>query len=113
MHEMSLCEGLLQVLEDQAKTQEYSRVKAVWLEIGALAGVEIAAMAFSFDVVCRGTLAEGSRLEIVELPAAAWCMHCADTVEIKRRQQPCPRCGGYQLQVTTGDQMRIRELEVV
>lgn len=112
MHEMSLCEGILQVLEDQAGEQQYSRVKTVWLEIGALAGVEPAALAFSFDVVCRGTLADGSRLEIIELPATAWCMQCAGPVEIRARHACCPDCGGSQLQVTGGDEMRIKELEV-
>lgn len=112
MHEMSLCEGILQVLEDQAKAQQFSRVKAVWLEIGALAGVEPSAMTFSFDVVCRDTLAEGSRLEIIHLPATAWCMQCADNVEVQERHLPCPRCGSYQLHVTGGDEMRIKELEV-
>ena len=112
MHEMSLCEGILQVLEDQAAAQQYHKVKTVWLEIGALAGVEITAMEFSFDVVCRGTLAEGSRLEIIQLPANAWCLQCDTTVEISERHQACPRCGGYQLHVSGGDEMRIKELEV-
>ena len=112
MHEMSLCEGILQILEDQAAAQRYNKVKTVWLEIGALAGVEIPAMEFSFDVVCRGTLAEGSRLEIVRLPGSAWCLQCDTAVEIDERHQACPRCGGYQLHVSGGDEMRIKELEV-
>lgn len=112
MHEMSLCEGILQVLEDQARAKDYRRVKTVWLEIGALAGVEPGAMHFSFDVVCRGTLADGCRLEIIELPATAWCLACARTVEVAERFAACPECGGYQLQLTGGDEMRIRELEV-
>ncbi len=34
MHEMCLCEGVLQVLKDNARTQGYRQVKTVWLEIG-------------------------------------------------------------------------------
>ncbi len=34
MHKMSLCEEVLQVLKDNARTQGYRRVKTVWLEIG-------------------------------------------------------------------------------
>ena len=112
MHEMSLCEGILQILENEARSQNYERVKTVWLEIGALAGVEPEAMAFSYDAVCRGTLAEGSRLEIIDLPATAWCMVCGQSVEIRQRQDGCPQCGGYQIQVTGGDETRIKELEV-
>jgi len=112
MHEMSLCEGIVQVLEDQAAIKHYDRVKTVWLEIGALAGIEIESMRFGFDVVCRDTIADSATLEIIEIPGQAWCMACGVNVAISQRYEACPQCGGYQLQVTGGEEMRIKELEV-
>jgi hydrogenase nickel incorporation protein HypA/HybF len=112
MHEMSLCEGILQVLEAEAGNQGFSKVKTVWLEIGELSSVEIEALVFSFDVVTRNTLADGANLEIINLPGTAWCMKCAKNVAVKRRFDACPECGSYQLQVTSGEEMRIKELEV-
>lgn len=112
MHEMSLCEGILQVLEDESGKQGFDRVKQVWLEIGRLAGVEVEALRFSFDVVVHGTLADGAKLSIIDVPGVAWCLQCAETVAIEQRFDACPQCGSYQLQVTGGDQMRIKELEV-
>ena len=109
---MSLCEGVIQVLEESARQQAFSRVTAVWLEIGALAGVEIEAMRFCFEAVKRGTLAEDARLEILEMPGRAWCLPCAQTVEIEQRFDACPNCGSYQLQVTGGEELRVKELEV-
>jgi len=112
MHEMSLCEGVLQVLETEAKKQSFSKVKTVWLEIGNLSSVEPEAMLFSFDVVSRNTLADGAKLNIINIPGNAWCMQCARKVLVKQRYDECPECGSYQLQVTGGDEMRIKELEV-
>ncbi len=112
MHEMSLCEGILQVLEEQARSQGYRQVRSVCLEIGALSAVEPEALRFGFEVLSRGTLADGARLEIRELPGEAWCMQCRGSVAVRRRYDPCPRCGAYQLQVISGEQMRIKELEV-
>jgi len=112
MHEMSLCEGILQVLEDNAKTQHFSKVKTVWLEIGTLSGVEVEAMLFCFDAVSRGTLAQHARLEIMHTPGLAWCMKCAKNVTVMQRFDECPQCGSYQLQVVGGDEMKIKELEV-
>ena len=112
MHDMSLCEGILQVLEEQATVQQYHRVKTVWLEVGALSTIDIPAMEFSFDVVCRNTLADGCQLTIVPIPGNAWCMQCASHVEIQQRYDACPQCGSYQLQITQGEEMRIKELEV-
>lgn len=112
MHEMSLCEGVLQVLQDTARSQGFARVTTVWLEIGELAGVEIEAMRFGFDAVMHGSLAEGAQLQIIEVPGSAWCMQCAKTVPVAQRFDACPECGGYQLQVTGGEELRIKELEV-
>lgn len=112
MHEMSLCEGVLQVLQDNARSQGYSRVKTVWLEIGSLSGVEVEAMRFSFDLVMKETLADGAKLEIIRVPGQAWCMQCGKPVAVTERYDACPECGGYQLQVTAGDEMRVKELEV-
>ncbi|MFZ1385960.1 MAG: hydrogenase maturation nickel metallochaperone HypA [Thiolinea sp.] len=112
MHEMSLAEGIIQVLETEAAKQGFTQVKTIWLEIGALAGVEVSALEFAFEVVQRGTLAEHAQLVIINLPAHAWCMPCAQGVEIRQRFEACPLCGSYQLQVSVGDEMRIKELEV-
>lgn len=112
MHEMSLCEGVLQVLQTEAKNQGYKKVLTVWLEIGDLSSVEPEAMLFSFDVVTQGSLADGAKLKIINVPGDAWCMQCSKNVTIKQRQDECPDCGSYQLQVTGGDEMKIKELEV-
>lgn len=112
MHEMSLAEGILQLVEDAARQQGFGQVTAVWLEIGQLAGVEIEAMRFCFDAVVRGSLADGARLEIVSTPGAGWCMTCARSVTIDEPLPACPHCGGYQVQVTGGTEMRVKELEV-
>ncbi len=112
MHEMALCESIVQILEDNAASQGFSRVKTLWLEIGVLSGVEVDAMRFGFEVVSRGTLADAARLEIIEVPGRAWCMQCAHTVKISRRFDACPDCGSYQLQVSGGEEMKIKELEV-
>ena len=109
---MSIAEGIIQVLEDQARSQNYTKVKAVWLEIGPLAAIETDALRFCFDAVTRNSLAEGARLEIIEQPAMAWCLGCSQQIEVKQRYDSCPLCGSYQVQVTSGEELRIKELEV-
>lgn len=112
MHEMALAESVLGIVEDAARRERASRVRAVRLEIGRLANVEIEAMRFCFDVVTRGSVADSARLEIEETPGAGWCMRCAATVTIDSAVDACPRCGGYQVAVTGGTAMRVRELEL-
>lgn len=112
MHEMSICESIVSVIEQQAVTQSFSKVNLVRLEIGPLAGVEIEALRFSFDVVTKGGIAGNAALEIIELPMVSWCMQCAKQVVVKQRYDPCPDCGSYQVQITGGDELRIKDMEV-
>jgi hydrogenase nickel incorporation protein HypA/HybF len=113
MHEMSLAEGVLGVVQDAARPHAPCTVRTVRLEIGALAAIEGEALRFAFEVVKRGSVADGAQLDIVELPGVAWCMQCCRSVPIEARGEPCPQCGSFQLQVTGGDQMRVKELELV
>ena len=112
MHEMAICEGIAEILAEQAKAQSFSKVTVVWLEVGQLSTVEPSALRFSFEVVMRGTLADGARLEIIDVPGEAWCMACSQVVTVSQRFEPCPHCGSYQLQVTGGEELRVKELEV-
>jgi hydrogenase nickel incorporation protein HypA/HybF len=112
MHEMAISESILGIIEEEARRQHYARVRRVRLEIGPFAGVETEALRFTFDVVSKGTLAEDAVLEIIETRARAWCLACERTVAIRERFDACPSCGSHQLQMTAGDEMRIKDLEV-
>jgi hydrogenase nickel incorporation protein HypA/HybF len=72
--------------------------------------VEVEALRFCFDAVVRGSVAEGARLEILDSPGTAWCFGCSATVPLAARGDACPACGGYQLQVNGGTEMRVKEL---
>jgi hydrogenase nickel incorporation protein HypA/HybF len=112
MHEMALAEGVMQIVEETVRRERCTRVKGVWLEVGALAGVEIEALRFCFDVVTRGGPAQEAVLEIVTQPGRGWCMNCAKEVSIGALFDSCPDCGKAQVQPTGGTELRVRELEV-
>lgn len=113
MHEISLCENILEILTEQARSEHFGRVKRVSLEVGPFSCVEPEALRFGFDAVMRGSLAEGAELEISTPQGIARCLTCFDEVEVSSRFDACPKCGSTSLQVTGGDELRIRELEVV
>lgn len=112
MHELSLAENILQQIEDAAIAQPFNRVKTVWLEIGQLACVEQESLRFFFAVVTESSIARQARLEIIGIAGQATCMQCHLVVPIAAYHETCPHCGSYVLQVTQGDGMRIKELEV-
>lgn len=112
MHEMSLAESALQIIDDAASKEGFTRVRTVWLEIGKLSCVEKDAMSFCFDAVIKDTVAEGARLEIVETAGQGRCTRCGHEMQIDTLYEACPQCGSYGMQVIAGDAMRVKELEV-
>ncbi len=112
MHEISLCEAILQAIEAEAQKQQFTEVTQVTLDIGILSAVEIRALEFAFEVVMQGSIAEKAILKINKIKARAWCASCSEIVTIRQRYDACPNCESYQLQVSSGNEMKIKELEV-
>jgi hydrogenase nickel incorporation protein HypA/HybF len=112
MHEMTLAQNVVQIVEDAARRNGATRVAVVHVEIGGLSHVEPEALEFAFEAVARGGLAQGARLDIHRTAGVARCLACGETVRLERLGDPCPRCGDYQLQVTGGDEMRVRDIEI-
>jgi hydrogenase nickel incorporation protein HypA/HybF len=112
MHELTLCQSLLRIIEQEAERQAFSAVRVVWLEVGDFAAVEEGALRFAFDVARRGTPAANARLEIVPVDGEAWCPHCQCRVVVGRQYDACPECGHFGVHIRAGDTLRIKALEV-
>ncbi len=109
MHELSIAEGLREILEEEAERQGFSKVLAVRLEVGRLSCVAPEALRFCFEEVMRGSVAEGSALEIVEIPGVGWCERCRKSLLLEAFEPVCPACGGL-LEITGGREVRVVEL---
>ena len=112
MHEISLVESVVALIEDERCKQAFSRVRAIRLKVGTLGHAEPEALRFCFDAVTSGTIADGARLEIETVPGAGWCSHCHQTVLLEERFSPCPLCGNVHVRMTAGDELRVAEIEV-
>jgi hydrogenase nickel incorporation protein HypA/HybF len=110
---MALCQSMVELIGQQQVKSGFSRVKRVIVEIGALGHVDPHALEFAFEVGAKDSAAEDAVLEIHEIPGQGWCMDCCESVAIERRGDACPGCGGYKLIVRQGEELRLKELEVV
>jgi hydrogenase nickel incorporation protein HypA/HybF len=112
MHEVSLVESMVALVEDERRRQDFSRVRMILVHLGALGHVEPDAFRFCFDAVARGTIAEGAQLTIVTIPGEGRCSNCRRIVPLDDRFAACPLCGNAQVRMTAGDELRLAELEV-
>jgi hydrogenase nickel incorporation protein HypA/HybF len=112
MHEMALAESMIALVEDAVRGSTIGRIKTVVVEIGELGHVAPEAIEFCFEAVSRGTVAEGARLDIIRVAGQGWCLDCGKIVALAERFGPCPDCGRHHVQMTAGDELRVKELEV-
>jgi hydrogenase nickel incorporation protein HypA/HybF len=113
MHELSLAGGILKVLEQTRARDPFERVTQLRLEVGALAGVEIESLRFALTTIATDILLAGASIEIYTPPATAWCLPCGQSVAITSRLDACPHCGSFQLQPTSGTELRVVDMQVV
>lgn len=113
MHELTICEALLGQIEQQHAARKFSRVCRVRLEIGRFSCLDPEALRYAFDIMNRGTFAEGAELQIDRPPGRATCLDCGAEVEVQSRLDHCPSCKGGRLQPAGGESMRFIEMEVL
>lgn len=109
MHELSLVQGVVEICEQHSGGR---RILEVTLEIGSLSGVVPEALEFCFEAVVKGTLLERARLIIERIPATGFCNACKGVSPLETYFDPCPCCGAVVLELRSGDEMRVKDLEV-
>jgi hydrogenase nickel incorporation protein HypA/HybF len=108
MHELTIA---LQVVQIAAERAGGGKIARITLEVGRLTAVLPDALRFCFETAAAGTPAEGATLEVVEIPGRARCRACSAEVELTRPFGRCA-CGNSDLDWLSGEELRIRQLEV-
>lgn len=113
MHELSIIQNVVSVAVEAAEEAHASRVLSVTLRVGALAGVVRDALLFSYDVASAGTLLEGSKLLVEELPVVIHCPQCQQDRELPGIQSfRCPVCNAHSGDVRQGRELEITRMEL-
>jgi len=113
MHELSIAVSLVEMAEAAAREAGAVHVDVVYLQVGVLSGIAPDALLFGYDVATRGTLLEGSRLEIETLPVRVYCPDCDRESDLPSPQSLCcPLCGRPTFDLRGGDELELRSMEV-
>jgi hydrogenase nickel incorporation protein HypA/HybF len=108
MHELGITQEIVEIACGRAGR---AKVRRIVLEIGKLSAVLPDAVRFCFELCAEGTSAEGAELEIIEPPGLARCRLCGCQVSLDRPFGQC-RCGSTDLEWLSGEELKIKELEV-
>jgi hydrogenase nickel incorporation protein HypA/HybF len=108
MHEVALIESILDAVRARLGERRVVRVR---VEVGRLMAVLPDALRFAFTSCTAGTSLDGARLEIDEIAARGRCRACTREWLLDSVFALCP-CGSADVELLTGHELNIKEVEV-
>ena len=114
MHEYSIVQSLLDIIEQNAKKHNAKRVSKVVVKIGVLSGVEPDLLAVAFDTFKEASICKSAKLQILLQPIVLECRECKQRSELAKREIffRCPYCKSVDVDVIDGEEMLLMRLEM-
>ena len=112
MHELGITQSIVEIAERTAREQQAVKILSVTVEVGSLAGVVPESLEFCFEACSNGTLLEGAKLLIEKIPARARCQNCAREFPLEELLSCCPDCDSGASELLSGEELRIKEMEI-
>jgi hydrogenase nickel incorporation protein HypA/HybF len=112
MHELSIAMSIVQVLEEEAERRR-AQIDAIHLKLGVLSGVVKEALLSSYEMACEGTVLQGSRLVVEEVPAVIFCRSCGAERTLSSIQLfCCPVCKTPSSEIVHGKELEVVAMEI-
>ena len=122
MHEFSMTTQIVNYVLEEAKKHNAKRVNEVHLIIGKLTFLGIEQVKFTYDLLVKGTIMEGSKLHIEEKDGVVKCNNCGYNGDLKYEDDPvyhvpsptlnCPKCGGV-VNIVGGKECTIKSIKLI
>jgi len=112
MHEGSIAQNLLTVALEKAKEHKANMITLIRVKVGEFAGVNQAALEFAFDHFSQGTIAEKASLKIISSPLLGKCRKCSKIFEIKKDNFTCSKCHSPEIDIISGEDLYIEDIEI-
>lgn len=103
MHEISLVCSIIEMLSADAKKRDICKINYIRLVLEQFSGVNQSALQFALENVTKGTILDGTAVEIVINEAKEICRMCDTDFSPQPPFFECPKCGNAGL---TGCQNR-------
>lgn len=113
MHELSLCQNILDQLADLARRHDAAAVSRVEVEVGELSGVEPQLLAHAFLFAREGTLAADAILTTISIPPRVACFACGGESEASANDLRCAACGSEETSLIGGKDLILARVEMV
>ncbi len=109
---MSVTREMLHQLIEKAQSEGANRIKRVVLEVGEMSGLDSNDLRNSFQLLSHDTPAEGAELAINAVPLKVRCLSCDAEYSAGGFRMTCGKCGSIASELISGNELRVREMEV-
>jgi hydrogenase nickel incorporation protein HypA/HybF len=106
---MSITQEIIEICQRHAGNRP---VRSLDIEIGELSSVVPETIEFCFEACSSGTNLEGARLNIIRVPGIGLCKSCGARTPMQVLYGACNNCGSYLVIIESGEEMRVKEIEV-
>ncbi len=111
MHELSICQAVLQQVLGVIPPSDATTIGRIVLRIGPLAGVEPDQLRRAFPLVAAGTSCDGAIVDIQMTAVGICCRICGAASQVRPNRLLCAACGTWQVNVVSGDEMLLAHVE--
>lgn len=112
MHEMSIAQGILDIVLKTAAEHNAVRVSCIKLLIGQMTQVEPESLKFGFAALSAGSIADGANVDITIVPLVGECNSCGQQFTVEQFSFLCPHCNSASVVVVSGRELAVDYLEV-
>ena len=112
MHEMSIVQSIIDVVENEANKSGARSVTEVELEIGRLSGIEYSSLEFALKVLAPSSIIEGAKIVLSKPPGIAVCNDCGKEFETNNPINECPDCSSYACSIIRGKELRVSSIVI-
>lgn len=112
MHELPVAQGVLKIALRYAEQEHATRITDLYLVIGQLSSIVDDSVQYYWDIISRGTMAEGATLHFERIPMQMLCLDCAQAYHPAPGTLACPHCGSNRVQVAAGEEFRLDSIGI-
>ena len=112
MHELAVCQSLLEEVKRVARENGASSVTRIVLKVGPLSGVEPDLLRNAYPLAAAGTIAEDAELDIEISGIIVSCTQCGGESPAVVNRLLCAHCGDYRTNLVSGDEMVLQSVEL-
>ena len=112
MHEYSLTRQIVKIVNRTAMEHGAKRIAAVRLVVGESSGIIPESVQLYFDMIARGTPAEGAKLQVRTVQPLMICPACNRNFVRPRFSFACPDCGTLGHPTEIGNEFYVEGVEL-